>query len=228
MIMMGIGPWKRARSPEQKAERERAILDAAAELVFDKGFDATSMRAIGCKARLSKGNLYRYFKSKEELFLRLYLEDFNAWFDAMEAGLVDRAGEQDLPWLADLVTRTLLAQPRMGRLTALLTGVLEHNVPTEALVAFKEEIVGRAMRLARAISGAVPALSEEQSIQFIRMVHFFVAGVWPTSTPSEAMQRAVEASELLQRFHVAFEDELAAGIQTVLAGVAAPAQSSDQ
>ena len=219
LLMMGIGPWKRARSPEQKAERERDILDAAANLFLDKGFDKASMRAIGCKAGLSKGNLYRYFKTKEEVFLKLYAEDFETWLDELEAAMAHKAGQGDLRWLADLVANSLVTRPRMGGLTALLAGVLERNVPWEVLLQFKEQIVERAIRLTAAIHHAVPAISEEQAVRFVRMVHFYSAGLWPAAHPPPELERALASSELLSQFHTDFEQELSLSIRTILAGI---------
>ena len=216
---MGIGPWKRARSPEQKAERERDILDAAAELFLDKGFEKASMRSIGCKAGLSKGNLYRYFKTKEEVFLKLYLEDFTGWLEELEQTLQARQGLGDLPWLASTMARSLAARPRMGGLTPLLAGVLERNVPWEVLLQFKLEIVRRAVRLTTVIHRAIPVLSEQQVMRFLRMVHVYAAGLWPVAHPSPELERAVASSELLSQFHTDFEADLAQSIRTILTGI---------
>ena len=220
LLMMGIGPWKRARSPEQKAERERAILDAAAEVFLEKGFDKASMRVIGCRAKLSKGNLYRYFKTKEEVFLRLYLEDFHDWMEELEGALqARRGGGGDIPWLADLTARSLAARPRMGALMALLAGVLEQNVPWEVLLQFKEEMVRRAMDMVACITDAVPAMNQEQAVRFVRMIHVHAAGLWPSARPSPELERAMAASPLLSTFRVDFEQDLAASIRVILAGV---------
>lgn len=217
--MMGIGGWKRARSPEQKAERERAILDAAAEVFLERGFDKASMRVIGCKARLSKGNLYRYFKTKEEVFLRLYQEDFLGWIDEVEQELRDRAGEGGIDGLARLVAASLVARPRMAGLISLLAAVLERNVEWEPLLEFKLGIVRRALGIGAAISAAVPELSEEQALLFVRMLHTHVAGLWPAANPSPAMQKAMAADETVGRFHLGFEEELAMSIRIILAGI---------
>jgi AcrR family transcriptional regulator len=44
------------------------IIDGARRLFLAQGFDAASMNAIAHAAGVSKGTLYVYFKSKEELF----------------------------------------------------------------------------------------------------------------------------------------------------------------
>ena len=48
--------------------RRQAILDIARESFVTDGFAATSMSAIAAKLGGSKGTLYNYFRSKEELF----------------------------------------------------------------------------------------------------------------------------------------------------------------
>lgn len=48
--------------------KRRQIMDGAGRLFLAQGFDAASMGAIAREAGVSKGTLYVYFKSKEELF----------------------------------------------------------------------------------------------------------------------------------------------------------------
>jgi AcrR family transcriptional regulator len=48
--------------------RREAILDVAAEVFMECGYAAASMSAIAARVGGSKGTLYNYFKSKEELF----------------------------------------------------------------------------------------------------------------------------------------------------------------
>jgi AcrR family transcriptional regulator len=48
--------------------KRRQIIDGARRLFLTQGYDAASMNAIAHAAGVSKGTLYAYFKSKEELF----------------------------------------------------------------------------------------------------------------------------------------------------------------
>lgn len=50
-------------------DRRTAILDAADQVFLDAGFQAASMSSIAALVGGSKGTLYNYFPSKEELFL---------------------------------------------------------------------------------------------------------------------------------------------------------------
>ena len=58
--------------------RREAILDAAQEVFMEVGFAAASMSMIAARVGGSKGTLYNYFKSKEELF-EAYIRRHCAW-----------------------------------------------------------------------------------------------------------------------------------------------------
>ncbi|GEM_PF-1243561 len=50
------------------------ILDAAAELIFSKGFNATKLLEVLTASNVQKGNFYYYFASKEDLGLAVIHE----------------------------------------------------------------------------------------------------------------------------------------------------------
>src|SRR5215470_238652 len=58
--------------------KRRQILDGARRMFLAQGFDAASMGAIAREAGVSKGTLYVYFKSKEELFEAIVEEQCRA------------------------------------------------------------------------------------------------------------------------------------------------------
>ncbi len=55
--------------------KRRAILDAAGAVFRDKGLAGAGMTEIAARVGGSKATLYRYFLSKEELFLAVMLDD---------------------------------------------------------------------------------------------------------------------------------------------------------
>ncbi|MGO8949062.1 MAG: TetR family transcriptional regulator [Ktedonobacterales bacterium] len=59
-------------TPKAASTRQR-ILDTALRLFATKGYEGTSMRDIAATAGCSLGLAYRYFASKEEMVLELYL-----------------------------------------------------------------------------------------------------------------------------------------------------------
>ena len=59
---------------QQKAENRRAILDAAVDLMIEKGFRSMTMRAVARKAGIGDATIYNYFPTKEALIQGYYME----------------------------------------------------------------------------------------------------------------------------------------------------------
>jgi len=80
------------RKEREKQARRETIMASAQELFFAKGFNATTMDEIAQRAELSKGALYLYFASKEELYVSVMSEGLAILFDRTE-----EAFKLDLP-----------------------------------------------------------------------------------------------------------------------------------
>ncbi|GAB4317292.1 MAG: hypothetical protein Kow00127_09050 [Bacteroidales bacterium] len=61
---------------EIRESRRKQILETALQLFAEQGYTHTSVRMIAEQAGISKGLLYNYFKSKEELLDRIIQEGF--------------------------------------------------------------------------------------------------------------------------------------------------------
>lgn len=61
------------RKEREKEQRRNDIIDAAERIFFSKGIDIATMDEIAEEAELSKGTLYLYFKSKQELLFAIDL-----------------------------------------------------------------------------------------------------------------------------------------------------------
>jgi len=62
-----MSPRTNNQNQEIKRYKKKLIIEAALLLFSVDGFNATSMQSIANKAKVSKGNLYNYFESKEAL-----------------------------------------------------------------------------------------------------------------------------------------------------------------
>jgi len=65
------------RRKREKDQRRSAILNAARKLFFEKGFRYVTVENIARKAELSKGSIYLYFSSKEEIYTQILLNDID-------------------------------------------------------------------------------------------------------------------------------------------------------
>jgi AcrR family transcriptional regulator len=74
-------------------ERRQKILSAAAELFGANPYDSVQMRDVAARAEVGKPTLYRYFPSKEELFL----EVFKSGLDRLDAEVAAILKDRDQP-----------------------------------------------------------------------------------------------------------------------------------
>jgi AcrR family transcriptional regulator len=134
--------------------RREAILDVAAEVFMEVGFSAASMSMIAARVGGSKGTLYNYFRSKDELF-EAYIQRHCAW----QQETLDEVMAMDLDIRAALT--------RLGRtlLEIILSGFGLRNFILVVSEAGRAPEIGRAFyeagpmrgtrRLAAFIAGAV-------------------------------------------------------------------------
>ena len=76
----------RAHKRERRKEaRPGELLDAALNLFVEKGFAATRMEEVAKRAGVSKGTVFLYFPSKEELFKAVVRENISGRFEEWNA-----------------------------------------------------------------------------------------------------------------------------------------------
>jgi TetR/AcrR family transcriptional repressor of nem operon len=82
------------RSSRQDTEKHReAIIDAAARLVREKGFDSVSIPDLMAKVGMTHGGFYRHFASKEELAPLAFARAFSAVDNLLVAAAKNHPGD---------------------------------------------------------------------------------------------------------------------------------------
>jgi AcrR family transcriptional regulator len=106
------------RRAREKAQRRREILDAAREEFFEHGFHAPTVDDVAARAEVSKGTIYLYFVSKEEILAHLLLEGLEFLLDEMQAAYEPDAGQPEgtLESLANAYLHFCQANPSYFRL----------------------------------------------------------------------------------------------------------------
>jgi AcrR family transcriptional regulator len=146
-----------------KALRTRGrILEAALALFAEGGYEATTMRDVARESGASLGLAYRYFASKEEFALALYMrlaEESEEWSrEGLVGGTVAERFERAMVVKLDQVS------PHRGPLAALLSRALDPNSPISALgegtATVREKMGGVFLEVVR---GASDAPGEKQA-----------------------------------------------------------------
>jgi AcrR family transcriptional regulator len=148
-----------AKEPKRTRGKQRvaALLDAAADLIARKGYEAATMTEIAQRAGAAIGSLYQFFPSKEalaEALFNRYAERAAARFQRVEELAPGLAPAE----LADLLVDYKLAL-RTDRdaaiaLSGSVAGIVERRKP------LGDAVRGRIASILRAANGA---LSEEEA-----------------------------------------------------------------
>lgn len=73
------------RKGREKDHRKEEIVEAAQKVFFEKGLQTATMDEIAESAELSKGTIYIYYKSKEDLYLAVVMRGIQILHDMFEA-----------------------------------------------------------------------------------------------------------------------------------------------
>ncbi|MFQ3231588.1 MAG: AcrR family transcriptional regulator [Reinekea sp.] len=128
---------KRARAPEQKAQRRAAILKAAETCFHQVEPNLPSVSDVAAQAGVSKGTVYLYFRTKEEIFLALFSHHLNSIFGQIQT---IELSEQASNALSSSLLEYLSAHPIFMPLAAMLHSVIESNLSLEVSLAFKLQL----------------------------------------------------------------------------------------
>jgi AcrR family transcriptional regulator len=138
------------RRGRRKEARPGELLDAALDLFVDKGFAATRAEEVAARAGVSKGTLFLYFPSKEELFKAAVRENISGRFAEWEQEFATFEGST-----ADMVRYCMrvwwerIGSTRASGLTKLIISEAR-NFPDIAAF-YQQEVIRPANQLIRRI-----------------------------------------------------------------------------
>jgi AcrR family transcriptional regulator len=101
------------KSSYHHGDLERALVEAAAEIVRDKGIDALTLRGVGDYLGVSRSALYRHFEDKSALLARLAAVGFRGLSAALNFAqdTAQASGREPLEEMAGAYVRYALSNP---------------------------------------------------------------------------------------------------------------------
>ncbi|WP_199621953.1 TetR/AcrR family transcriptional regulator [Paenibacillus alkalitolerans] len=131
------------KQEERRQQTTRLVLDTTKELIRDKGCHSITMKDIMDKSGLSKGAIFHYVKSKDEIFvwvLQERLEETNERFmNEVEQGR--RSFDEPMQKIAESISAYENAQDVTNKVLMYLLGKEEQPVIAEALKQYYERSV---------------------------------------------------------------------------------------
>ena len=212
--------WQRARTDENKNVRKEAIYQAAVTLFKNNGYDNVSFNAIAVEAGFTKSNMYRYFSSKDEIFLNVFANLFELWAGDFTQQLRKLEQEAAPKIFATTWLSTMLSQPRLLDLMPILFTSLERNSSFEQLLEFKRLSMNLLYRLTLDITRIYPDIEGEKAFKLLNLSYAATTNAWTATTQSAALKKLYQLDEF-QALRPDFEKDVTTSIETIIRGLRA-------
>jgi AcrR family transcriptional regulator len=191
-VVTSEAAFQRARRPEQKQQRQAAILDAARQLALRDGVRNVSLTDIAERVGIHKSALLRYFETREQIFLELtaqawleWARALHTWLDGVSPGPDGPAGPASL--VADVMARSFADRPLLCDLIPHTALNLERHVSVEAVRRYKLTSLGAIGEVVRVVHRILPELTETECTEFVSAMATLAGALWQIANPPEPL-----------------------------------------
>jgi AcrR family transcriptional regulator len=216
--------FQRARRPEQKQQRQEAILEAARQLALRHGVRNVSLTDIAEQVGIHKSALLRYFETREQIFLELTAQAWPDWARGVHAGLdsvspgpAGAAGPASL--VADVLARSFADRPLLCDLIPHTALNLERHVSVEAVRRYKLTSLGAIGDAVRAVHRVLPELTDTECTEFVSAMATLAGALWQIANPPEPLAQLYATDPELAHACVDLAPRLKRTASILLAGL---------
>ena len=202
-----LPPFQRARQPKQIEQRREAILHAALILFQKKGLENVTLADIADRVGTVKSNIYRYFSSREHIYLRVLQRQGAEWEKRVMPGLDALKGKGTVTKVAEVITKAFIRSEEYSTLITVINPVLEETLAPNLVMDFRSAFFERRKRLAQALASALPGTTVETVFPLTLHIFTHVAGLWPLCHPSPGSEKLLREPEVVH-LNLNFEIEM--------------------
>lgn len=184
-------PSKAARrTPQQQrgALRMQTMLEAAAEVIAETGYDAATMTAIAVRSASSIGAVYQYFPNKDAIVRALRVQ-YGEQMESRWDGLIAEAEALSVQELSERIIDLMVGfSAEHPAYFAVLNASLNYRRDADARHRLRE-------RFGRAFQQKQPALKDEQALRLANVALQVVKSLNPLLAQADAAERAQLVAE---------------------------------
>lgn len=191
----------RAMTEQAKKEKSEFILDKAFELFEVNTFKSFRMDDLAKKCEISKGLLFKYFRTKEMLFLSMLDREYLKMLQAYEKEFFknDSITPQDLKDVLIELTRTIfLPNTPLIRLNMIKGTILEQNIDYEFAKNQKLEFAQASGNTFQMIMHKLNGITPDEFMNIFNMHGALLFGYMHSVTTSEVMKKVISDNNLSQ------------------------------
>jgi len=210
--------WERARNPEQKAVRREAILRAARNMFAELEYEEISLNGIAREAGFSKPNVYRYFSTREEIFLAIFEQEQGLFVDSLIARLKRIRAKDPVDSICRAWVETAMEHQTWLDLLPQLSMSMEKNSSVAQLVEFKKVGFERFGKLLEAFHSTHPSIDHNGWVLVAQCGYSLMAGLWPHSNPGDNVVQAMQHPDVNQPLWD-FQPLMERGLRALIRGI---------
>jgi AcrR family transcriptional regulator len=209
---------QRARQPEQKEERRRAILAAALHLWGECTFEEFTMAQLAARLGLAKGTLYLYFQTKEELFVVLLDQLLENWLVEL-ASLFRQLKKPARPQaVAATVLSTLQVRRDLIRLLPFVETLLDRGASDSTVIAFERRALNYLTPAGEALEAGFPTLPAGSGVRLLLLLRALIMGIYLRANKPARIRHMLSEHPDLQAFNVRFDAEFVFAAEALIEG----------
>ena len=190
--MLNVNDWKGRRTDELK----ELILQAAASVFNQKGFERTTTREIAKKAEISEGTIYNYFPTKRDLLLSLVRNFAQSARDAFKEHISRPAANEAN---ADFASQYFFERLKLFNMGLSPTLILYHAKRDPDVRTILDEVIAESMiemvrpRIEELKAlGLIRDIDVDFLILFLRAIVFGIAVVQDIEVPTDHRAQSLE------------------------------------
>ncbi|WP_105615493.1 TetR family transcriptional regulator [Vallitalea okinawensis] len=209
--------FDRARSKENKEIRFTEIKNAACKLFDTMAYSDITLSKISAEINFTRANLYKYVKSKEEIFILIMKDEYNSLVkDLKENLMLDHP--LDSKSFCNLYANVCGKHTRFLKLQTILSSIIEENTNIETLIEYKNGFVDIIKDFYDIYNFNFNGLDSDDIFKIMDYSNSLMISRHIVCHSSEKQQLALQASKF--NFQVPdFEETLSEAMQYLIKGI---------
>ena len=208
---------RRARSDRAKQKRKEKLLKTAWQLYKKNKGQMPTVLEIAATAGLSKGTVYLYFKTKEEIFLQLYVHQLHEWFQHVDTALKNHSGPLSARQLAVVMTQFVIENPLLLKMGSIARGVLEEKTDERIVIETKMQVANLLEDCGRQINKKFPHVDISAGARLDLHIYALISGMWQLYAVSDRMRQQLLNSGITA-FEPGFSESVIEAVATYIKG----------
>ncbi len=191
-------------SLELTQARREEIVGACAKLYETMSFKEITIKEIASFTSFTRSSIYNYFQTKEEIFLALLQQEYEAWTSELDT--LQPSGEKPRrEELAQQISHSLERRELLLKLLSMNLNDMEENSRMERLVEFKTAYGESVQAIRRCLCRFCPEMDLEEQQDFISSFLPLVYGIYPYAFVTEKQRIAMEQANVGFRYLSIYE-----------------------